>query len=120
MHDTLVCSNNGQVHTFTISLTLRKSCKFAYIKYKADLEVQREEKETDRRVLKQKSDVKKLTNTKKQKTILTNSLSAQWEGLIQEILAADKQKDMKHVSEATALCHGIQQKEKNLSSAVKK
>ena len=44
----------------------------------------REEKEADKRTLKRKSDIEELANTKKQKTLLANSLSALLEGLIQE------------------------------------
>lgn len=44
----------------------------------------REEKEADKRTLKRKSDIEELVNTKKQKTLLANSLSALLEGLIQE------------------------------------
>ena len=72
IHDTSGCSNNAQVPTFTISSTLKKSCKFAHTKYKAGLEKQREEKEADKRALKRKSDAKELANTKKQKTLLTH------------------------------------------------
>lgn len=44
----------------------------------------REEKEADKRTLKRKSDIEELANTKKQKMLLANSLSALLEGLIQE------------------------------------
>lgn len=44
----------------------------------------REEKEADKRTLKRKSDIEELASTKKQKTLLANSLSALLEGLIQE------------------------------------
>ena len=69
IHDTLVCSNDARLHTFTIPSTLRKICTFAHTKYKADLEKQRDEKEADKRALKRKSDVEELANTKKQKTL---------------------------------------------------
>ena len=52
-----------------------KSDKFAYRKYEAELEIQKEEKEADKRVIKQKSDVKEFTNTKNRKTLLTKLLS---------------------------------------------
>lgn len=63
-HDTLVCSNN-RLHTFTISPKPKKSYRFHHAKFEADLEKEKEEERTDKRVLKWKRGVKKLTNAKK-------------------------------------------------------
>ena len=57
---------------------------------------------------------------KTQKTLFTNSLSALQEGLIQETLVVDNQKDMTHVAKAAALCHGIQKKETQLEECCQK
>ena len=64
IHDTSVCSSNAQVHTFTISSTPRKSCKFPYIKYKADLE-NRERRKKLIREMEWKSKVEESANTEK-------------------------------------------------------
>ena len=51
---------------------------------------------------------------------MANSLSALREGLIQKTLAADKQKEMRHVGKAAAFCHGMQEKEKELQEFCQK
>lgn len=67
IHDTSVCSSNAQVHTFRISSTPRKSCKFPYIKYKADSE-NRERRKKLIREMEWKSNVEESANTEKKNT----------------------------------------------------
>ena len=66
IYDTLICTYS-ELHSFTISPELYKSCKFVFSKYKADLERQREEKIAMEQSLKRKSTEDELQNAKKQK-----------------------------------------------------
>ena len=68
IYDTLICTDS-ELHSFTISLALYKSCKFAFSKYKADLERQREEKIAVEQSSKLESTEDELQNAKKQKLI---------------------------------------------------
>ena len=57
---------------------------------------------------------------KTQKTLFVNSSSALQEGLIQETLLVDNQKDMTYVAKAAVLCYAIQKKEKELEECCHK
>ena len=64
IYDTLICTDS-ELHSFTISPALYKSCKFVFSKYKADLERQREEKIAVEQSLKRESTEDELQNAKK-------------------------------------------------------
>ena len=68
IYDTLICTDS-ELHSFTISPALYKSCKFTFSKYRADLERLREEKIAVEQSLKQKSTEDELKNAKKKKSI---------------------------------------------------
>ena len=106
IYDTLICTDS-ELHRFAISPALYKSCKFAFSKYKADLERQREEKIAVEQSLKRKSTENELQNAKKQKIDHETSVAALREGLVKETLAANKTKDMGNLAKAAAFCHDI-------------
>ena len=110
IYDTLIYTDS-ELHSFTISPALCKSCKFAFSKYIADLERQREEKIAVEQSLKRKSTEDELQNTKKQKINLEASIAAIKEGLVKETLAADKSRDMGNLAKAAAFCRDIKGKE---------
>ena len=89
----MICTDSEQ-HTITISPALYKICKYAFFKYEADLERQREEKIAVEEFLKRKSTEDELQNAKKQKIDLETSVTALREGLVKETLAADKIKNI--------------------------
>ena len=68
IYDILICTDS-ELHSFTISPALYKSCKFAFSKYKADLERQREEKIAMEQSLRRKSTEDELQNAKEQKVL---------------------------------------------------
>ena len=73
IYDTLIC-RYSELHSFTISTSLNKSCKFECYKYKVDLEIQREEKIAVEQSLKCKSTEAELQNAQKQKIDLETLL----------------------------------------------
>ena len=119
MYHSLNCSDL-EAHQFVVSLELTKSCKFAYARYKADLDRQKEEKVVAEKVLKRAHTTQELQDAKKQKVELTNSINTLKEGLIKETLAADKTKELASVAKAAAFFHGIKAKEKELEECHKK
>ena len=116
--DTLICTDS-ELHSFTISPALYKSCKFAFSKYKADLERQREEKIAVEQSSKCKSTEDELQYAKKQKIDLeTTSIGALREGLVKETLAA-KTKDMEDLAKTAAFSHDIKGKEEEYDCCCK-
>ena len=91
-YDTLICTDSEQQYHHTTCTF--KICKYAFFKYEADLERQREEKIAVEEFLKRKSTEDELQNAKKQKIDLETSITALREGLVKETLAADKIKNI--------------------------
>lgn len=75
IYDTLNCSDL-EPHQFAVSSELRKSCKFAHAKYKADLDKQKEGKVAAEKALKRKNTTQELDNAKKQKVELAKCIDA--------------------------------------------
>ena len=108
-----------EAHQFVVSQELRKSCKFVYARYKAGLDRQKKEKVVAEKVLKWAHTTQELQDAKKQKVELTNSIDTLKEGLIKEILAADKTKELASVAKAAVFFHDIKAKEKELEKCRK-
>ena len=109
IYDSMICGESD-VHNFTITKELHRNCKFAYTRYKTDLEQQRQEKVSSEKSLKRKAVEDDLQSAKKRKSDLESTMAALREGVEEETLAADKNKDLKSTAKAAAMCRDLKRK----------
>ena len=89
-----VQSSGIALHEFEVTPELRRSCRLASQRYRQELENTKQEKESTTQELKRKNKAEEIEQVKKQKLNIQNSIASLRDGLEQETLNADVNKDL--------------------------